>query len=381
MTLFWLAMRGARRNPLRTALTLVSAAAAIAGFGFLRIVTDSMKAGLTAGAKNRLSVFNPKAKGLPVAYGEKLKTGFAGVVGASGRNFWSLTDPQERPIDAISATDDYQDLKPLCTVPADQFQNWLRDPSGIILPQPLAQERGYHLGDRLPLTTGLAALPSFAATVDGIAKPERDFQCAALVHFNFFNEVAGENKDIVLLYYVEANDPALLPTLAQQIDLAFESSPVQTWSFPANVLGDAMLSAYRSLFTGADILSLILLLVIASVVGNTLLLSVSERTTELAVLRVLGFHPSALMKMMLLEALVIYTAAIVLGVVLASGLTMGFVTYAHEHLPSLTPADPFRISSLLSVSLFVFAGLVLLSLVSGHRASRVPITEALRKIG
>lgn len=105
-------------------------------------------------------------------------------------------------------------------------------------------------------------------------------------------------------------------------------------------------------------------------VGNTLGLSVMERTRENALLRALGVQRSGLRLMLLIEALLLATVAIVLGV--AAGVGFGLAGAA-------TVAKASRITEIrLSVDWGHIAGFVAIVLVAAALASVLPARRAVR---
>ncbi|HTK49493.1 MAG TPA: FtsX-like permease family protein, partial [Gemmatimonadaceae bacterium] len=112
---------------------------------------------------------------------------------------------------------------------------------------------------------------------------------------------------------------------------------------------------------------------------NTMYAAVSSRTSEIAVLLTLGFHPRSVLASFLAESAVIAFIGGVLGCLLALPIN-GVVTSTTNWSSFSEIAFAFRVTPMLLVAGLVFA--VVMGLVGGffpaRRASRLPVIQALR---
>ena len=183
------------------------------------------------------------------------------------------------------------------------------------------------------------------------------------------------NPGTVGWYGVEVDDPARADEIAHAIDRQFANSPAETktatekafmQSF-ANQIGD----------TGAILTAIaaVVFFVILLIAGNTMAQSVRERTSELGVLKTVGFTDQTVMVLVLGEAVLLACCAGVVGLALVTLAVPALAKAVETFLPIFYV--PGR-------SLALGLGLaVLLGLASGgvpaYLAQRLSIVEALRK--
>ncbi len=142
----------------------------------------------------------------------------------------------------------------------------------------------------------------------------------------------------------------------------------------------AFLEPYQTLLWGAKVFLVPALLVtMALVIANAIGLSVRERRTEMAVLKVLGFTPRRILALVLGEALLVGAGS---GL-LSAGLTYGLVHFALGGIPF--PIAFFPIFDIFADALWwgvVFGGLtaVLGSLVPAWSARTVKVSEVFSKV-
>lgn len=123
--------------------------------------------------------------------------------------------------------------------------------------------------------------------------------------------LALEDRAHELVVLADSRDPERLAEVRPRVVAALEDQPalVRTWSEvdPAS----SQLFALQSVSNGI----LLFLFFGVSAVGviNTLLMSVLERTKELGVMRALGMRPGELVQLVMVEALILATLAIVAG--------------------------------------------------------------------
>jgi putative ABC transport system permease protein len=253
--------------------------------------------------------------------------------------------------------------------------------TGALVGRKLIERFGWNVGDRVPLQ------PTFFRPRDG--KPDTfEFEVVAVYrganndvdetqfffHYDYLMERLA-NPGVVGWYAIEVEDPAHADQTAQAIDRQFANSPAETktatekafvQSF-ANQVGDtgAMLSAIAA----------VVFFVILLIAGNTMAQAVRERTAELGVLKTVGFTDSAVMALVLGEALLLAGLAGVVGLTLVTLAAPGFAKQVEAFLPI------FYVPPRALVMGLVFA--MLLGLASGglpaYFARRLSIVEALRR--
>ena len=112
---------------------------------------------------------------------------------------------------------------------------------------------------------------------------------------------------------------------------------------------------------------------------NTMYAAVSSRTSEIAVLLTLGFHPRSVLASFLVESAVIAFIGGVIGCLLALPIN-GVVTSTTNWASFSEVAFAFRVTPMLLLSGLIFALVmgVLGGFFPARRASKLPVIQALR---
>jgi putative ABC transport system permease protein len=176
-------------------------------------------------------------------------------------------------------------------------------------------------------------------------------------------------------YVVEMEDPSRADEVAQAIDAQFANSPAETKTTTERAFLRDFAEQVGN--TGAILMTIvgIVFFVILLIAGNTMAQSVRERTSELGVLKTVGFTDRAVLGLVLAEAVLLAVAGGVVGLVLAVVVIPGLEPLLVAFLPVFY-APPAALAAGLGLA-------VLLGLASGGlpawSAGRLQITEALRR--
>jgi len=378
--LLWASLR---RKRLRTAFTLLSILVAFVLFGYLGAIRQAFSMGVDMVGANRLLLIHKVSlvQMLPESYGERIATvrGVTGVTHATwfggiyqdAKNFFPqmAVEPEE-----------YLDLYPEFLLPKEQKQAWLDDRAGAIAGRATADRFGWKVGDRIPIQATVwrrrTGNPTWEFNLrgiyDGVEKGVDTTQF--LFHYELFDEARPYMHGYVGWYTIRIDDPARAAVIAQSIDREFENSAAETKTSTekafvqafANQVGD--IGAIITAIVTAVFFTLLL------VAGNTAAQSVRERTSELAVLKTLGFTNREVLALVLAESLLLALLGGGAGMLIAWGLiSRGDPTNGALPIFFLPPRDAI-LGGLLALSLGVFAGAL-----PARAAMRLRIVDALRR--
>src|SRR6185503_12667246 len=128
-------------------------------------------------------------------------------------------------------------------------------------------------------------------------------------------------------------DPARADEIAHAIDVQFENSPDETKTTTEKALAQSF--AHQLGDTGAILsaIAAIVFFVILLIAGNTMAQSIRERTSELGVLKTVGFTDLTVMGLVLGEAFLLVGGAGVLGLAIATLATPVFGKLVESFLP------------------------------------------------
>ncbi|RZL02862.1 MAG: FtsX-like permease family protein [Rubrivivax sp.] len=384
MFIFRLLLKNAFRHRLRTALTMVGLVVAISAFGLLRTIVDAWYAGVDASSSARLvtrssiSLTFP----LPLSYADRIRQ-VEGVKGVSWANWFGGVYITERNFFAQFAVDptSYLALYPEYVLKEEEKQAFFRDREGCIVGRKLARKYGWKVGDTIALR-GTIYLGNWRFNVRGIYDgiDEKTDEQQMLFHWKRVAESmrarSGRKADYVGVYMVGLRDASQAPEVAQRIDALFKNSLAETLSETEKAFQLGFVSMSESILLAVQAVSFIIVVIIMAVMANTMTMTARERLAEYATLKVLGFTPAFISKLLLGESLLIS----LLGGGLAIALTFPLAKAFAGTVGTLFPV--FQVSGLtmaLQLLACVVVGLVAAAWPA-WKMSRIDIVQGLRHV-
>lgn len=254
----------------------------------------------------------------------------------------------------------------------------------VIIGEGLAKTMNIHPGDSLTLlsTTVEGSLNAVDVVVQGIftiGVPEIDKRLL-LMNIARVQELLQTSKVSTLSVYLYNTDDTgpVMQTLHQQ----FPDLALQSWRDTAFYY-EAVRGLYNRIF---GLLGVVILLMVLFAVTNTLSMTVIERTREIGALRAIGTQPGEVVRNFVLEALVMGSTGVVLGMLLAAGVSIFFylTNFQMPPPPARSQGYPLVVYIHLPLYLITGAGVLLLSILSAwlvaRKAARKPIVEALAHV-
>jgi putative ABC transport system permease protein len=376
-----LVWRNLLRRKFRTGFTIGCIFISFVLYAFLMIVRGAFTLGVDFAGADRLWLFHKVSiiQFVPVSYlDDILRT--PGVAMATHCT-WFGGGYQGKPNQfATFATDleTYLKLYPELKVPSDQLAAAMKDRQGAIIGKDTAARYGWKVGDRIPITADIWP-PKDGNTwyfnVDGIYDGEKTVdKTQFLFRYDYFDENRRFGKGNVSWYVIRVTDPSQAASIASTLDSKFENSQAETKTGPEKaVIADF---AKQTGNIGAMITAIlaVVFFTILLVVANTMAQSVRERTSELAVLKTLGFSDARILLLVLAESLFIATPAGWIAIALMF-LLVGRGSFNIAMLPVFifTTRDVI-LGGVLAVVLGILAGML-----PAFAAMRLQITDALRR--
>jgi putative ABC transport system permease protein len=197
---------------------------------------------------------------------------------------------------------------------------------------------------------------------------------AILMHHEYFSEPLGSGKGLVGWYVVKVRDPSRAARVARAIDEGFANSPYETSTSTEKALAQSFANQIGNvgkILTGVVAAVFFTMLLVTA---NTMAQSVRERTSELAVLKTLGFTGTGVTALVLAEALMLTLLGGIAGMALAYVAVEVLGATARQYLPVFyIPQQATLLAVLLMIALGLAAGFL-----PARQATRLRIVEALR---
>ena len=370
------------RKKIRLLLTIGSFAVALFLFAFLAVVRDAFGRGAdVAGADrlviiNRTSIINP----IPLSYRDKILR-IPGVKVITHNNWFGGVYQDEKNFfpQFVIDPENQRQVVPELIVPDDQWSDFLKDRQGAIVGARTAERFGWKIGQRIPLKTTLWGGGNWEFNLVGIyhGKRPQDDETQFWLQWDYFQEHVPERiKGQVGWYVLRLDSPDDAVRVAKAIDEEYANSPYETKTETESAFAAGWVKQFGNIRFMIATIGVVVFFTLLLVTGNTMAISVRERTSELAVFKAIGFSDRAVLFFVLAESLVIAVFGGLLGLVLAV-LAVPVLTKAlNGLLPNLVLAPRFLVLGLLVA---VFVGLAS-GVLPGLGAMRLRIVNALRRV-
>jgi putative ABC transport system permease protein len=373
-----------KRRKLRTLLTLLSILVAFLLYGFLCVIKHAMAGSINLAHADRLFAANKVAMviPLPVNYLAQIES-VPGVAAAIHETWFGgiYQDPKNFIGTFPVEPEAFLAMYPEDVLPPEQKKKWLETRNGAIVGRATAERFGWKVGDHIPLTSPIWGQPAnepawdfeICGIYDGATKGTDTSQF--FFRYDYFDEGRQQNKGEVGWYIIRVTNPDQADAVAKAVDALFANSPYETKtgteaammrSFAQQVgdIGTILISILGAVF-----------FTILLVAGNTMAQSVRERTTELGVLKALGFRNEMVLALVLAESTLITALGGLTGLGLAWALTIG-----GSPVPQMLPVFYLPAEDVLIGVGLVFALGLAAGLLPAIQAMRLPVATALRRM-
>jgi putative ABC transport system permease protein len=370
------------RKKVRLVLTIGSFAVALFLFSFLAVVRDAFGRGAdVAGADrlviiNRTSIINP----IPLSYRDKMLR-IPGVKQITHNNWFGGVYQDEKNFfpQFVIDPENQRQVVPELIVPDDQWNAFLKDRQGAIAGAKTAERFHWKIGDRIPIKTTLYGGGNYEFNLVGIyhGKRPQDDETQFWFQWDYFQEhVLDRLKGQVGWYVLKLDSPDDAVRVAKTIDDEFANSPFETKTETESAFAANWVKQFGNIQFLIVSIGSVVFFTLLLVTGNTMAISVRERTAELAVFKAIGFSDRAVLFFVLAEALAISLFGGLLGLVLAVVAVPILSIWLSGMLPNLVLAPKFLV---LGLVLAIFVGFAS-GFLPGLGAMRLRIVNALRRV-
>ncbi|GAA0341491.1 ABC transporter permease [Bowmanella denitrificans] len=377
----YLVYKNLTRKKLRLFLTSFAIFIAFLIFGAVTALQGALNSGVEMSADNRLVVFNKInfTQSLPYAYVNKV-SGIDGVKDVTFANWFGgyYQEPANQVVTMAVDPDTYFDVYEELQVDTQQKANWLQNQAGVMVGERLATVNNWKIGDRIPISSNIFSNKDGGQTwdlvVEGIftGKDPQVDTGYMVFHYKYFMETQSWGGDYVGWIVLTTDDPAINEQVAKAIDENFANSQAETDTSTEKAFNKAFIEQIGNIgliIFGVVFMAFFTILVL---VGNTMVLAIRERTSEIAVLKTLGFSSPRIFRMILTESCLLAFLGGLLGLG-AAYLAVGALSkMMARFLPNLVLGEDIILQAL--------GYMLLLGLITGiapaYRALRLNIITA-----
>lgn len=369
------------RKKVRTIFTLLSIFVAFLLFGILMTIRAAFSFGVDIAGLDRLVLIHKVSliMPLPVSYLDRLKS-TEGVKLVTHQSWFGgvYQDPANFFAQMTVEPEPFMEMYPEFVISPEHKAAWLADRQGAIVGVDLLKRFGWKVGDRIPIQ-GTIWQPkqgqiwefNIAGTYDGEAGVDKT---QFFFRYDYLDENRRQGEGLVGWYVVRIDDAGKAQQMASTFDGMFANSSAETKTTTekgfvegfAKQIGD--IGAIMIAITVAVLFTMIL------VAANTMAQSVRERTSEVGVLKTLGFSSASILVLVLGESVLIAVIGGGLGLLTAWA-------FVQQGDPTNGMLPVFMLPSrdvALGAGLILVLG-VLAGLLPAMNAMQLKITDALRR--
>jgi putative ABC transport system permease protein len=380
-------VRNARRNPVRSLLTIASITVCLflmmILFAFISInkeVSSSLR------VYNRMVTMSSQGFGkfVPIVRVREIGA-MDGVVAVSPMNWFGGKYHNETMpfaqfgIDPKTIFQIMEEYK----IPPAELAAFQKDLNGCVVGRKLAQDRNLKVGDPLPIQADTYPF-DLDLTIRGIydGPSNRDLRMC-FFHWDYLDkglqkETRGARSADAGIVYWKCKDSAMMPKLAKKIDDLYRNSDTPTRSLTEEAFNLFFAEMFGDMRLFIQIVGLVVAVSLILVAGNAMAMAMRERVTEVAVLKAIGFDCNLVMWLVLAESILVAGMGGVLG---SFGSKLLFDSWdLARHTAGFLPFFyvPVRIA------LWGVAASLVIGLASGFipavRSSRLSVIDGLRKV-
>ena len=307
------------RKKARLVLTIGSFAVALFLFALLGVVSDAFSRGADVVSANRLVTINRTSiiNTIPLSYRDEILR-IPGVQYVAHDNWFGgvYQDPKNFFPQFVIDPENQRQVFPELIVPDDQWNTFLKDRQGAIVGAGTMKRFGWKIGDRIPIKTTIYGLQdkTFEFNIDGVyhgEKPEDD-ETQFWFQWEYFKEsVADRFQGQIGWYTTRIANPDDAPRIAKTIDNMYLNSPYETKTETESAFAQGWVKQFGNIKFLILSIGTVVFFTLLLVTGNTMAISVRERTNELGVLKAIGFPDGAVLGFILGESMAIALAGCV----------------------------------------------------------------------
>ena len=369
------------RRKVRTFFTVGSIVVAFVLFSYLMAVRQAFSGGVSVAGADRLLVIHKVSLIQPMP--ESYRGRIAAIDGVADLSFaqWFggiYQDPRNFFAQFAVDPESYLRLYPEIVLTAEERERWVGNRTGAIVGRASADRFGFEVGDRIPLQGTIFRTPDDAPwefTIDGLyeAGVEGFDTSTMYFHYDYLAEADDAFRQIGQ-FVIRVDDPARAVEVAAAVDARFANSPAETKTTTEEAFLQGFADQVGNIGAIMTAILTAVFFTILVIAANTMAQAIRERTSELAVLKTLGFTDRKVLALVLLESRALAVAG---G---AIGLGLGFLlTNMGDPTGGFLPV--FGVPSgdwLIGVGLVLTLGLAT-GILPGVQATRLRIVTALRK--
>jgi putative ABC transport system permease protein len=211
----------------------------------------------------------------------------------------------------------------------------------------LMEEYNWKIGDRVILKSG-ALKEGIQFTIKGIVHGLSNTSYIVYLNSRYLQDIL-DSQGRVSFIYIKVDDPSFIPEICSKIESLFRNYTVEVTTITQRSFLDSIVDKIKAILIAFRLIAWIAIISTFLLVANCITISIRERTTEIGVLRVLGFSRAKISTLVLAESILVAACGGTAGALLAYLLP----TIYHITIPATVPLHVYPNSSLVVYGLFI----------------------------
>lgn len=313
-----------KRHKTRTILTILCIVVAFILFAYLAAIRNAFQFGASVAGANRLIVRHRVTliQPLPKSYERRIEQ-IPGVADATQHSwFGGLYQDKQTSWGQIAVVpEEFVLMYPEFILPAEQKQAFLKTRTAAIAGRTTATRYGWKVGDRIPFSaTFMRPKEGNTWTFDLVGIYDGQYPDTDTSAFYFRHDYLDQNRSfgegLTGWYTIRIEDPKDAERIARDIDAAFANSPAETKAETEKAFIKGFAEQMGNIGAIVQAILSAVFFTILLVAGNTMAQAVRERTSELGVMKAIGFSDAQVLSFVLIESLLIAIAGGAIGTAL-----------------------------------------------------------------
>ena len=316
---------GMWRKRMRAALILLQVIIAFTLFGVLQGLDTGIKQAISKAHANRLYVLSRVSSGdlLPASLLADIERvpGVLAVTPQSGLGGIYQNPDQQIGANAVDVAS-FARIFPEIVIRPAELSTLISTRTGAIVGDQLAQKYGWKLGQRIPIQSPLTQRDGsreWNLDIVGFFSVPEDPDRAnyMIINYAYLNEAREANRDTVGGFVVQIDNPKRSASIAHDIDTLFANSAHETRTQSESELASTQIQRIGDIDFLAHAVTAAAFFALLFSTGALMMQSIRERTSELAVLKTVGFADRRVMSLILAEALLSCLLGAAIGLAIA----------------------------------------------------------------
>ena len=381
LTLLWANLQ---RKPLRTTLTMASIVIAFLLFGILEAMRFAFTGGVEIAGQDRLITIHKTSiiQSLPASYENRIRSVPGVAVTCSHNWFGGVYQEDRNQIGTMAVeVETFFDAYPELQVTDAEKKAWLADRTGALVGRDVAARFGWKVGQVIPMRSSIFTRSDgsriWDLKISGIYSIRNGDNTAVYFNYDYYNEGLNSafGKDSIGWVVLRISNPEDSANIAGKIDAMFANSSTETKTTTEKAFIQGFINQMGNIGAIISVIVTAVFFTMLLVTANAMAQSVRERTSELAVMKTLGFSGSTIMTLLLAESLLITVIGGGIGMVLANALTGSVPEAVKQYFPIIMiPPRSYIVAAVMIVALATVS-----AALPCYQAGRLKIVDALRK--